>query len=159
MVRCSTRNVFRMRQFCRFFQFFFMTWYVKFNRLTWPNDKMNDHQVFADRNRFKLSLLEMCILIYIACEIVIAKVTSEICRISNCWAWFDMVEINRVPYPNDEMCNDEISLVDPAVNRLYRYLDSFMHIFHVKQLYQKSQLVTSIMWATMLVQYGSEALV
>ena len=56
MVRCSTCNVFHMRQFFRFL--YCLAWFdtVEFNRQPCPNDKMYDDIVFADRFRYQLAM-------------------------------------------------------------------------------------------------------
>ena len=52
---------------------------------------MYDDEVFADRFRYQLTMFEFRVLVrlsrliraHIAYEIVVAKITAEICRISN----------------------------------------------------------------------------
>ena len=45
---------------------------------------------------------------HIVYEIAIAKITAEFTRISQCSAWFDTVEINRLSFPSDKMCDDNV---------------------------------------------------
>ena len=92
MVRCITWNVFHMRQFCRFF--YFLAWFntVEFNRLSYPNNKMCDDAVFADRFRYQLTMLGIWLLtwlsrlihVYIAYEIDTDKIIAAFLRISYC---------------------------------------------------------------------------
>ena len=98
------------------FLFLNVTWYVKFNRLPCPIDKMYDDEVFADRFRFQLTTFEMCVLIglsrpyhaHIVQELATAKITAEFPRNSLYLVWFDTVEFNHLPCPNDKMYDDEV---------------------------------------------------
>ena len=77
---------------------------------------MYDDGVFADRFNYKLTMIEIPVLVrlsrllhaHIAYEIAVAKITAEICRVSHCLARFDAVEFNRLPSPNDRTYDDEI---------------------------------------------------
>ena len=89
---------------------------VEFNRLPYPNDKIYDDEAFADRFRYQLTMLEIGVLVRLLYSfmlilpyvIAVAKITAEICWISNSLSWFDAVEFNRLPNPNDRMCDDEV---------------------------------------------------
>ena len=95
-----------------------LAWFdaVEFNRLPSQNAKMYDDEVFADRFCYQLTMLEIRVLVrqsrllhaHIAYEIDVGKITAEICRIYHCLAWFDAVEFNCLPRPNDKMYDDEV---------------------------------------------------
>ena len=65
---------------------------VEFNRLPFPNDKMYDDVVFADRFRYSLTSsgnrvwigLPRLLYVHIAYEIDSAKISAAFCRISYC---------------------------------------------------------------------------
>ena len=89
---------------------------VEFNRLPCINDKMYDHEIFAGRFRHQLTMFEKKLLIglsrplddHIAYEISIAKITAVFFRIYHCLAWFDTVDLNSLPCPNDKMYDDDV---------------------------------------------------
>ena len=126
MVRCSTCNVFHMRQLCRFFwwnryfqnhrrilpNFLLFVWFhtVKFNPLPCSNDKMYDDVVLADQFRYPLTVWYSCI------DRVISTPSCSYCIWNRYFqnhrrilpnflllVWFNTVEFNRLRYPNDKM--------------------------------------------------------
>ena len=91
---------------------------------------MYDDEVSADRFRLHFTMIKMCVLIgqsrlfhaHIVYEIAITKNTAEFCRIFYCLALFDTIEFNRLPFPNDKMCNDDV-----FVDR-YRYQETMLEV-------------------------------
>ena len=153
MVRCITCNVFQMRRLCRFFNC--LAWFVKveFNRMPWPNNKMYDDPIFADRFRYQLTMFGIAMLIglsrllltHIAYEIDTAKIIPAFFRISYCL--HDLTRLNSIVcHVQTTKCTMmRFSLIDSAINWLcleylywYIYLDSFMLILHMKQILTKS---------------------
>ena len=102
MVRCTTCNVFHMRQFCRFLYYLAWLYTAEFNRLSCPNNKMYDDAVFADRFRYQLTMFEIREVIglsrlvhtNIAHEIVTTKIIAALCRVS--YSLHDLIEMNSL---------------------------------------------------------------
>ena len=102
MVRCSTWNVFHIRQFCRFFNCFAWFHTVEFNRLPCHNDKKYDGVVFADRFRYPLTTFGFQVLIglsrflhaHISYETDNSKITAAFCWISYCL--YDLIRLNSI---------------------------------------------------------------
>ena len=96
----------------------YLAWFgrVEFNRLPCLKDEIYDDQGFSGRLCCQLTMFEIRVLVrlsrvlraHIPYEIAFAKITAEICRISHCLAWFDAVEFNRLPSPNDKMYDVEV---------------------------------------------------
>ena len=67
---------------------------VEFNRLPCPNEKIYDEEVSSDRFHYQLTMFGIRLLVWlsrlqhahIAYEIAVAKITTEIGRISHCLA-------------------------------------------------------------------------
>ena len=71
--------------------------------------------------------------------------TQKFCRIFYSLAWFDTVEFNCLPSPNNEMCDDagfadrfHCQLTMFGFRVLIGYLDSFMIMLHMKGILPKS---------------------
>ena len=121
---------------------------VEFIRLLCPNYNMYDDDVFADRFRYQLPMLEIRVWArlsrllhaHIEYEIVFGKITARIWKILHWFAWFEKVEFNRLPSQNNKMYDDEVfadrfrcrlTMFEMCVYWLC-YLDSFITILHMK---------------------------
>ena len=102
MVRCSTCNVFHMRQFCRFFYCLAWSDTVEFNCRPCLNDKMDDDADFVDQFHYQLTIFGNRVLIglsrilrgHIANELYTAKIIAEFCRIFYCL--YDLIRFNSI---------------------------------------------------------------
>ena len=91
-----------MRQLCRFLYYLARLYPAEFNRLSCPNNKMNDDAVFDDRFRYQLTMFQIREVIgltrlvhaNIAYEIATTKIIAAFCRISYCL--HDFVRMNSI---------------------------------------------------------------
>ena len=146
MVRCITCNVFHMRKFCRFLYCLAWPETVKFNRLPCPNNEMYGDAVFAIRFRYQLAIFGMRVLIWLSRLLHAYCIWNRSCQNHRSifpnfllFAWFDTLELNRLPCSNSKIYDDAVSLVDSAINWLclecvywYDYLDSLILILRMK---------------------------
>ena len=163
MVRSITCNVFHMRQICRFF--YCLAWFdtVEFNWMPYPNTKMYDNTVFADRFHCQLNMFGIGVLIglsrlllaHIAYEIDTAKIIAAFCRIAHCL--HDLIRLNSIVcHVQTTTCTMmrlwmiDFDIIWLCLKCLYSqvYLDSLILILHMKSLYNKSPLVTGLMRKT-----------
>ena len=83
-------------------------------------------------------------------EIAVAKITARICQISHCLAWFDTIEFNSLPCPNDMTCDREV-FADRIRNQLTKFemriLIGISRPFHDQIVYEIviSKITTSTM--------------
>ena len=97
---------------------------VDFIHLPCPNDNRYDDAVFVDRFPYQLTMFENRLLIGLsllhhahnAHETDTSKIKAQFCRMSYCFAWFDTVEFSCLPYPNDKMYDNVVSLIYSDIN-------------------------------------------
>ena len=115
MVRCSTCNVFHMRQFVRFFYYF--AWFDTLNSIVCRVQPISYTMLKCSLIDSVLKWLRSSSVYWygyldyhahVVYELAITKITAELCRISKCLAWFGTVEFNRLPCPNDKIYDDEV---------------------------------------------------
>ena len=127
MVRCSTCNVFHMRQSCRFF--YCLAWVdtVDFNRLPCSNDKQYDDVVFLDLFRYQLAMFGNRLFIglsrflhaHIAYKLITAEIIAAFCRIFYCL--YDLIRLNSIAHrvQTTKCTMMQFSLIDSAINWLF----------------------------------------
>ena len=129
--------------------FLLFAWFdaLEFNCLPWSNNKIYDHAVFADRFSYHLTMLEMCILIWLSCLFHAhtayitdgAKIIAAFCQISYCLN--DFVRLNSIvgDVQTTRCTMIWFSMTDSDINWLCLkyvysrgYLDSLILILHMK---------------------------
>ena len=121
-----------MRQFCRYF--YRLAWLetLEFNRVPCTHVKMYDDVVFADRFGYPLTVWEWSIDRIISVPPCSYWIWNRYCQNHSrilpnflFFVWFDTVEFNRVPCPNDKMYDGvvfadwlRIYVLDSCIDRI-----------------------------------------
>ena len=86
----------------KLFQLFSLICYYRIQRMPWPNNKMYDDAIYADRFRYQLTMFGIRLLIglsrlihaHVAYETDGAEVIAAFCRISYCL--HDLIRLNSI---------------------------------------------------------------
>ena len=112
----------------------------EFIRLTCPNDKRYDYVVFAIQFRCQFPIFQFRALLWLSWylhayntyERDTSKITAPFFRLSYCFAWFDTIEFNCLPCPND-IIYDDVDCADRFRYQLTMY-DAYILIGLLRHL-------------------------